>query len=76
MADKSIKTEGSVEGPYYVDQNCIACGACIVDAPDFIAMNEEDGFAYFFKQPEGDTGIHQCEEAIIACPVESIGNDG
>lgn len=76
MADKQKKTSGSVDGPYYVDTNCIACGACLVDAPDFIAMNEEIGFAYFYKQPVTEAERSQCEEATIACPVESIGNDG
>ncbi|MCK5882784.1 MAG: ferredoxin [Bacteriovoracaceae bacterium] len=76
MSNKLSKTLGSVNGPYYVDTNCIACGVCIVDAPGFIVMNEGEGFAYFSKQPKSKTELMMCEEAIIACPVESIGNDG
>ena len=76
MADKSPKTMGPTQGPYYIDQNCIACGACLVDASEFIAMNEEDAYAYFFKQPENEQDRLKCEEALIACPVESIKNDG
>ena len=76
MADKLSKTSGSANGPYYVDTNCIACGACLVDAPDFITMNDDEGFAYFFKQPKNEAELAQCEEAVIACPVESIGSNG
>ena len=76
MADRNNKTSGSVDGKYYVDRNCIACGACIVDGAEFIAMNHDDAYAFFFFLSEAAEDIAKCEEARLTCPVESIGNDG
>lgn len=76
MADFTHKVPGSIEGKYYIDRNCIACGACLVDGAEFIAMNHDDAFAYFYRQPESADDIAKCEEARLTCPVESIGNDG
>ena len=39
MADKEAKWTQNVEGEYYVDDQCIACDACCVEAPAYFAMN-------------------------------------
>lgn len=76
MADKSAKWSMNAEGKYYVDDQCIACDACCVEAPDFFVMNDDDGHAYVMKQPQTDAEIEDAENALMACPVEAIGRDG
>jgi ferredoxin len=76
MAEKSAKWELNHPGKYYVDDQCIACDACCVEAPDFFMMNDEDGHAYVSKQPQADSEVEECENALAACPVGAIGDDG
>lgn len=76
MADKNIKSDGNVDGKYYVDQNCINCGLCAGTAPEFFALNDDSYMAYVQKQPQTADEIDTCENALSGCPVGSIGNDG
>lgn len=75
MADKDNIVPDNVPGKYYVDTECIWCETCIEFAPDNFASDEEE-FAYVKKQPENETEEAQCQEAMEACPVEAIGDDG
>lgn len=76
MAEKEAKWEQNVDGKYYVDDQCIACDACCVEAPGFFSMNDDDGHAFVSKQPSTDEDNEECENALMACPVAAIGNDG
>lgn len=76
MADKDAKNGSNVAGKYYVDDQCIACDACVAEAADHFEMNDDEGYAYVKKQPSTDEEIEACENAMEACPVEAIGNDG
>ena len=76
MADKAHKFKQNVQGIYYVDDQCIACDACCVEAPRFFAMNDDDGHAYVKLQPKNAEEIAEAENALAACPVEAIGRDG
>lgn len=76
MADKKHKFSMNVAGIYYVDDQCIACDACCVEAPRFFAMNDNDGHAYVMLQPTTPEDLKEAENAMAACPVEAIGNDG
>lgn len=76
MADKSAKWDQNVAGKFYVDDQCIACDACVVEAPRFFEMNDEDGHAYVKAQPQNEVDLKECLEALEACPVEAIGDDG
>ena len=76
MADKENKWEQNVSGKYYVDDQCIACDACTIEAPAYFLMNEQDGHAFVYLQPTTDEGLEECENALMACPVEAIGRDG
>jgi ferredoxin len=76
MADKNAKFKQNAEGRYYVDDSCIACDACCVEAPNFFAMNDDEGHAYVTKQPQTPHEIEEAENALAACPVEAIGNNG
>ena len=76
MADKSAKFHQNIEGKFYVDDQCIACDACCVEAPSFFLMNDDDGHAYVAKQPQSDQEFEECDNALAACPVGAIGDDG
>ncbi|SDL54909.1 ferredoxin [Halarsenatibacter silvermanii] len=75
MADKENKVPENVEGPFYVDEECIACEMCIDDAPRNFDLADE-GHAYVKKQPESEVQKEACEEALMNCPVDAIGDDG
>ena len=60
---------------YTVDENCIACDACVVEAPDFFSMDEEEGHVFILKQPESDKQIELCETALDSCPVGAISSE-
>jgi ferredoxin len=74
MADANDKVGTNVEGKWYVDSQCIDCDLCRTTAPGNFKQNEDEGYSYVFKQPEGEEE-KQCQEALDECPVEAIGND-
>ena len=76
MADKDSKFDQNVQGKFYVDDQCIACDACVFEAPDFFEMNDDDGHAFVKAQPATDADLQKCKDALEACPVEAIGDDG
>lgn len=76
MADPDDKLPDQAAGKYYVDSSCIDCDVCRTTAPNNFEANEDEGYSFVVKQPEGDEEEAQCEEALESCPVESIGDDG
>ncbi|MCX7012438.1 MAG: ferredoxin [Candidatus Sumerlaeota bacterium] len=76
MADKNDKLPENVPGKFYVDSTCIDCDACRATAPDNFSRSEENGYSYVSKQPENDEELQLCKDALEACPVEAIGDDG
>ncbi len=76
MADPGAKVPENVEGEFYVDEECIACGLCVDEAPENFVMTDSEDYAYVKKQPENEEEREQCQEALEACPVEAIGDDG
>ncbi len=76
MADKTDKVEGNVDGPFYVDSNCIDCDLCRQTAPENFERNEDEGYSYVIKQPENEDEEQACRDALEECPVEAIGDDG
>lgn len=76
MADKNSKFDQNTDGRFYVDDQCIACDACVMEAPRFFAMNDDEGHAYVKLQPQTPEEVQECMDALEACPVEAIGQDG
>lgn len=74
MADISRRLSKNVPGIYYVDEECINCGSCVEIAPENFDADDESAFVK--KQPENEEEREKCEEAMEACPVEAIGDDG
>lgn len=76
MADKDKKYDQNVPGPYYVDRECINCDACLLAAENHFKINEEESYAYVYRQPQTEEEREACQEALEACPVSAIGDDG
>ena len=76
MADNTDKVEGSVDGKWYVDSNCIDCDLCRQTAPENFERNEDEGFTFVNKQPENEEEEQACADAMEECPTEAIGEDG
>lgn len=78
MADKKARYPENAPGKYYVDDTCISCDACHGEAPKFFVQSTEDstGHSYVSAQPVTPEDIQNCENALAACPVNAIGNDG
>ena len=76
MADPKDKLPENVPGKFYVDRNCIDCDVCRDTSPKNFTRYDENGYSYVYKQPTTPKELELCEEAMDACPVEAIGNDG
>ena len=75
MADQADKVKENVDGPFYVDTTCIACGVCVAEAPENFAYTDDNDHAYVKKQPD-DNEKDSCTEALESCPVDAIGDNG
>lgn len=75
MANPQRKVATNVNGAWYVDCECIDCDLCRTTAPDNFRANVDEGFSYVFKQPENETELALCQQALEECPVEAIGSD-
>ena len=76
MADRNSKFKENKPGKYYVDDQCIACDACVIEAPHFFEMDQEEGHAFVKAQPQTEKDLELCDEALENCPVSAIGDDG
>jgi ferredoxin len=75
MAEVKDKLPENVPGKFYVDRQCIDCDVCRDTSPANFARNDENGYSYIRKQPSTPLEFELCEEALLACPVEAIGDD-
>jgi ferredoxin len=76
MADLNQRTAKNAPGKFYVDNHCLAHDVCRQLAPKNFAYDEENGCFYVCKQPDSPEELAQCLEAMAACPMAAIGNDG
>jgi ferredoxin len=76
LPDRNDKVKENFPGAYYVDSSCIDCDVCRDTAPENFKRSDENSYSFVYKQPETDEERAQCEEAVLCCPVEAIGNDG
>ena len=76
MAEIQDKLPENVAGRFYVDRNCIDCDVCRDTSPRNFTREDENGYSYVYRQPATPEELELCEEAMDACPVEAIGNDG
>lgn len=71
MADLSKRLNTNVPGNFYVDETCINCDTCRQLAPE--SFEEAGDYSAVTRQPVGERQIHQAYQALLACPVGSIG---
>ncbi len=76
MAEIQDKLPENAGGKFYVDRMCIDCDVCRDTAPKNFTRDDENGYSYVYKQPETPAEFELCEESLLACPVEAIGDDG
>jgi ferredoxin len=76
LADPNDRVAENIPGEYYVDSQCIDCDVCRDTAPDNFTRADANGYSFVYKQPETDDERLLCDEALVSCPVEAIGDDG
>ncbi|MDH4246127.1 MAG: MBL fold metallo-hydrolase, partial [Nitrospira sp.] len=77
MADPTKRLDSNAPGNFFVDATCINCDTCRQLAPS--NFEEIGGYSAVSSQPEDPDGVHHAYQALLACPVGSIGteqNDG
>ncbi|MBI5853669.1 MAG: MBL fold metallo-hydrolase [Nitrospirae bacterium] len=73
MANPDKRLDTNAAGDFYVDSTCIDCDTCRQLAP---ASFEEVGeYSAVLHQPDGDEQTHRACQALLACPVGSIGTE-
>jgi glyoxylase-like metal-dependent hydrolase (beta-lactamase superfamily II)/ferredoxin len=73
MADQSKRLDSNVSGNFYVDATCINCDTCRQLAP--ASFEEVGDFSAVTSQPTGEGSLHQAYQALLSCPVGSIGTE-
>lgn len=76
MAEIEDRLPDNISGRFYVDSQCIDCDVCRDMAPSNFKQNRENGYSFVYKQPGNEEERRLCDEALTACPVEAIGDDG
>jgi glyoxylase-like metal-dependent hydrolase (beta-lactamase superfamily II)/ferredoxin len=71
MANLKKKLPTNIDGNFFVDSTCINCDACRQLAPE--TFQERQDSSSVFHQPIGKPEVHRAYQAMIACPVGSIG---
>lgn len=61
---------------FYVDRECILCTTCSDLAPDHFRRSDDEDHDVCYRQPRDPDELAACLEAMAACPVEAIGDDG
>jgi glyoxylase-like metal-dependent hydrolase (beta-lactamase superfamily II)/ferredoxin len=71
MADHKKRLDSNVAGNFFVDATCINCDTCRQLAPT--SFEEVGDFSAVTRQPTDEGPLHQAYQALLACPVGSIG---
>ncbi len=71
MADEKKRLDSNVAGNFFVDATCINCDTCRQLAPT--SFEEVGNFSAVTNQPSDEGRSHQAYQALLACPVGSIG---
>lgn len=73
MADRNKRLDSNARGNFYVDATCINCDTCRQLAP--LNFEEIGDYSAVNSQPQDDLQTHQAYQALLACPVGSIGTE-
>jgi glyoxylase-like metal-dependent hydrolase (beta-lactamase superfamily II)/ferredoxin len=73
MADEKKRLDSNVAGNFFVDSTCINCDTCRQLAPT--SFEEVGKFSAVTTQPTDEGLTRQAYQALLACPVGSIGTE-
>lgn len=73
MANRHKRLDSNVAGNFYVDSTCINCDTCRQLAPT--SFEEVGDFSAVTQQPTDEGHVQQAYQALLACPVGSIGTE-
>ncbi len=73
MANPDKRLDSNVPGNFFVDATCINCDTCRQLAPK--SFEEVGDFSAVRCQPDHHSQVHQAYQALLACPVGSIGTE-
>lgn len=73
MANQHKRLDSNVAGNFFVDATCINCDACRQLAPE--SFEEIGEYSAVTAQPNKERQIHRAYQALLACPVGSIGTE-
>jgi len=73
MADPKKRLESNAEGNFYVDATCIDCDTCRQLAPK--TFEEVGEYSAVTRQPREAREELEAYQALLACPVGSIGTE-
>lgn len=71
MANISKRLETNIDGNFFVDSTCIDCDTCRQLSPTMFKENGD--YSSVFHQPVNKSEEFEAYQALIACPVGSIG---
>lgn len=71
MADQTKRLATNIDGNFFVDETCINCDTCRQLAPKAFVENGE--YSSVYRQPADEHERYQAYQALLACPVGSIG---
>jgi glyoxylase-like metal-dependent hydrolase (beta-lactamase superfamily II)/ferredoxin len=71
MADQAKRLSTNIDGNFFVDSTCINCDTCRQLAPKSFVENGE--YSSVYQQPGTESERFQSFQALLACPVGSIG---
>ncbi len=74
MANQKKRLDTNVAGDFFVDSTCIDCDACRQIAPS--VFKEQGDYSSVYNQPSTPEEERSAWQALLACPVGSIGSSG
>lgn len=54
------------------EDKCVACGQCVLIAPDVFDQREEDGIVVLLAEAPGPDLHEAVRESVLACPAAAI----
>lgn len=63
-------------GPYYVTDECNGCGLCAFCVPEVFFRSWDGTYYAVLQQPSGEVEEAAVQDAMAACPMHCIRDDG
>jgi ferredoxin len=76
MIANAERLRANTWGRYYVSGECNACGVCAACAPDNMFLGWAGDYCAVAFQPADDREEHEMQDAMAACPLGCIHDDG